>query len=200
MYKVITVSREYGSGGRYVAKLVAEKLGIDFYDDELINMLAEKSKFSAGYIKSHEDKHTSSFLYNIATDGVIINNPYGSLSPTDKIFIAQNDLIRELAEKSPCVIVGRQADYILKDRDDVLKTFITCDMENRIKRSVTYYGLEGKDLEKLLRKKDKARAGKYAYYTDFEWGLAKNYAITLNTGLIPVEQCAEIIAHIYKSK
>lgn len=198
MYKIITISREYGSGGRYVGRLAAQKLGIDFYDDELINMLAQKSHYSESFVKSHEDAHTSSFLYSIATDGVIINNPYGSLSPTDKIFIAQTELIRELAEKGPCVIVGRQADYILKDRDDVLKIFITCDMENRIKRSLEYYGLEEKDIEKQLKKKDKARAAKYAYYTDFEWGLQKNYAATLNTGEIDPQRCAEIIAMIYK--
>ncbi len=99
MYKIVTISREYGSGGRYVGRLLSEKLGIPFYDKELIDMLAEKSNYSAEYIKENEDSRTSSFLYNFSTEGVLLNSPYGAMSPGDKLFLLQNNLIKEIAEK-----------------------------------------------------------------------------------------------------
>ena len=198
MYNIITISREYGSGGRYVGKLLAEKLGVPFYDKELIHMLAEKSNYSSEYIEKHEDTHVNSLLFSLSTEGVFMNNPYDALTPNDRIFFAQNEVIKELAEKGPCVIVGRSADYILKDRDDVLSVFVTCDMENRIKRAVEHYGIAEKDAPKLLKRKDKARANKYNYYTDLEWGEASNYDLTVNTGTFGVQKCAEIIADCCK--
>ena len=193
MYNIITISREYGSGGRYVGKLLSEKLGIPFYDKELIYMLAEKSNYSSEYIEKHEDTHVNSLLFSLSTEGVFMNNPYDALTPNDRIFFAQNEVIKEIAEKGPCVIVGRCADYILKERDDVLNVFITCDMKNRIARATQFYGLDEKAAPKILKKKDKARASKYNYYTDLEWGAASNYDLTINTGKFDVEKCAEII-------
>lgn len=198
MYKIITISREYGSGGRYVGRILSEKLGIPFYDKELIDMLAEKSHYSAEYIKENEDKKTKSFLYTLSTEGILLNNPYDTMAPDDKIFLMQNNLISELAEKGPCIIIGRCADYILRERDDVLNVFITCDMPHRIERCVKYYGIEEKDAQKVLKKKDKGRASKYSYYAGKDWGVAKNYDITLNSGSFGVEKCAEIIADLYK--
>ena len=198
MYNIITISREYGSGGRYVGKLLAEKLGVPFYDKELIYMLAEKSNYSCEYIEKNEDSQPNSLLFTLSTEGVFMNNPYDALTPNDKIFFAQNEVIKEIAQNGPCVIVGRCADYILKDRDDVLNVFITCDMENRIARSVEYYGLDEKTAPKILKKKDKARANKYNYYTDLVWGAANNYDLTVNTGKFGVEKCAEIIEKLCK--
>ncbi len=198
MYKIVTISREYGSGGRYVGRLLSEKLGIPFYDKELIDMLAEKSNYSAEYIKENEDSRTSSFLYNLSTEGVLLNSPYSAMSPGDKLFLLQNNLIKEIAEKGPCIIIGRCADYILRDRDDVLNVFITCDIDGRIERCIKYYGIDEKEAAKMLKKKDRARASKYNYYAGKEWGVAKNYDVTLNSGSFGVEKCAEMIAKLYK--
>lgn len=200
MKQIITISREFGSGGRYVGEILAKKLNIPFYDRELINLIAKESNYASEFIDQNEDAKTSSFLYGLVTEGYFINSPYGVISPNDKVFSAQTQVINDVAEKGPCVIVGRCADYILRERNDVLNVFITCDMPHRIERCINYYGIDGKDVEKTLRKKDKARASKYNYYTGGEWGIAKNYDITLNSGSFGVEKCAEIIAHLYESE
>ncbi len=198
MGKIITISREFGSGGRYVGRLVSELLNIPFYDEELNRMLAEQSNYSNEFIKKSEDVRTSSFLYSLSTEGAFMNNLYGALSPNDKLFVLQNNIIKELADKGPCVIIGKCGDYILRDRDDVLRVFITCDMENRIKRCVEYYGIAEKDVEKNLKKRDKARSSNYSYYTGGEWGIVKNYDLTINSGSFGVEKCAETIASLAK--
>ncbi len=193
MKKIITISREFGSGGRYVGRLLAESLKIPFYDNELIDMLSKKSNYSKDFIKKTEDVKTSSFLYNLSTEGIFMHNPYGAMAPNDKLFIIQNNLIKELAEKGPCVIVGRCSNYILRERDDVLNVFITCDMKHRIERCVKHFGIAEKDAQRELRKKDKARASNFNYYTGSEWGVVKNYDVALNTGTFGVEKCAEIL-------
>ena len=198
MGKIITISREFGSGGRYVGRLVSEILNIPFYDEELNRMLSEQSNYSNEFIEKSEDVRTSSFLYNLSTEGAFMNSPYGAMAPNDKLFVLQNSIIKELADKGPCVIIGRCADYILRDRDDVLRVFVTCDMKNRIERCVNYYGIAEKDVEKSLKKKDKARSSNYSYYTGGEWGIVKNYDITINSGSFGVEKCAEIIANLAK--
>jgi len=198
MSKIITISREFGSGGRYIGELLAKKLGIDFYDRELIKMIAKESNYSDEFVKESEDTRNYSFLYNLATEGYYMHNPYGVLAPADKLFVVQNEIIRELADKGPCVIIGRCADYILRDRDDVLNVFITCDMPHRIERCIKFYGINEKDVEKSLRRRDKARASNYNYHTGGEWGNARNYDVTLNSGSFGVEKCAEILASLAK--
>ena len=197
MNRLVTISREFGSGGRYIGELLAKRLGIDFYDRELINLIAKESNYSEEFIEKSEDTRNYSFLYNLATEGVYVNNPYGVLAPNDKVFIAQNEIIRKLADKGPCVIVGRCADYILRDREDVLNVFITCDMPHRVERCVKYYGINDKDVEKTLKKKDKIRASNYNYHTGGEWGVAKSYDVTLNSGSFGAQKCAEILANLY---
>ena len=198
MGKIITISREFGSGGRYVGRLVSEILNIPFYDEELTRMLAEQSDYSSEFIEKSEDVRTSSFLFNLSTEGVFMNNTYGAMAPNDKLFVLQNNIIKELADKGPCVIIGRCGDYILRDREDVLRVFVTCDMPNRVERCVKYYGIPEKDVEKSLKKKDKARSSNYSYYTGGEWGVVKNYDITINSGSFGVEKCADIIAELAK--
>ena len=199
MKKIITISREFGSGGRYIGELLAKNLGIPFYDRELINLVAKETNYAEEFIDENEDVKTSSFLYSLVTEGYFINSPYGIMSPNDKVFSAQTQVIRDLSEKGPCVIVGRCADYILRNREDVLNVFVTCDMPHRVERCTKYYGIAEKDVEKTLRKKDTARAAKYNYYTGGEWGIAKNYDVTLNSGSFSVEKCAEIIANLYNA-
>ncbi len=200
MKKVITIAREFGSGGRYIGKLVAEKLGYRFYDKELILLMAKESGLSDKFIEEAGEKVTSSFLFNVAMGGIYLNNSYNhnTMPLSDKIFVVQNKIINQIADESPCVIVGRCADYILKDRDDCLNVFVHCKMEDKIKRAVEFYNIPEKNAEKEIRKKDKSRASHYYYYTGVEWGIAKNYDISLNSGSLGIEACAEAICDLAK--
>ncbi|MBQ9758098.1 MAG: cytidylate kinase-like family protein [Clostridia bacterium] len=191
--KIITISREFGSGGRTVAKEVAQKLGIPCYDQEIIEQLSEKSGLAKDFIKERGEYTTGG---NWFTNALSSNNYGGSIQ--DKLWLLQRNLILELAEKGPCVFVGRCADYILKDRRDCLKVFIHADMEKRIERIVTHYGESSVAPEKRLRDKDKRRKAYYQLYTDSEWGVAQHYDISLNSGKLGIEKCVEIIADLYE--
>lgn len=195
--KIITISREYGSGGRQIGKLVAEKLGIPYYDRDIVRQVAEESGFSKEFIeKSGEDAPTtSSLLFNIANAAfnqslIIGTDP---LSPTDRVFIAQSNVITKLAEQGPCVIVGRCADYILRDREDCLNVLIHADEDFREKRIVTRYGEDTANVKGTLKQRDERRKVHYKHYTGLTWGLAKNYHVTLDSGLLGVEICADLI-------
>lgn len=200
MKRVITIAREFGSGGRHIGQLVAEKLGYKFYDKELILLMARESGLSDKFIEEAGEKVTSSFLFNVAMGGIYLNNSYNhnAMPLSDKIFVVQNKIINQLAEEGPCVIVGRCADYILKDRDDCLNVFIHSKMEDKIKRAVEFYNIAQKNAEKEIRKKDKSRASHYYYYTGIEWGKAENYDVTLNSGSLGIEACADAICNLAK--
>lgn len=190
---IITISRQFGSGGRTVGHLVAEKLGIPFYDKELVEHIALESGFAPKFVEEHgEHSPGKSFLsYAFAPQGVpgIMNG----LSTADFLWNIQCGVILQLAEKGPCVIVGRNADYILKDRKDVLHTFIHADTDFRAERIVRLYGESEKTPLARLQEKDKRRSVNYQHYTGRVWGAADNYDISLNTGVIGVEKAAEII-------
>lgn len=199
MKKVITIAREFGSGGRYIGQLAAQKLGYKFYDKELILLMAKESGLSDKFIEESGEKITSSLLFNVAMGGIYLNNSYNNMMPlSDKIFVVQSKIINRIADEGPCVIVGRCADYILKERDDCLNVFIHCPMEDKIERAVKYYDMPEKNIEKEIRKKNKVRASHYNYYTGVEWGIAKNYDITLNSGTIGAQSCADIICNLVK--
>lgn len=191
--RVITISRQFGSGGRTIGKEVAEKLGIHCYDSELIEKVAESSGFAKEYIteRGEHSAHRGWFA-NAFTD-----RGRDGMSTQDRLWIVQQNVIKDLAEKESCVIVGRCADYILKDTADCLKVFIHADLDKRMERIVNLYG-EGKDTpEKRVRDKDKRRSAYYHFYTDMEWGAAENYHITLNSGVLGLEKCVEIITDLY---
>lgn len=191
--RVITISRQFGSGGRTIGKEVAEKLGIHCYDSELIEKVAESSGFAKEYIteKGEYSTHRSWFV-NAFTD-----RGRDGMSTQDRLWIIQQKVIQDIAEKESCVIVGRCADYILRDTADCLKVFIHADLDKRMERIVNLYG-EGKDTpEKRVRDKDKRRSAYYQFYTDTEWGAAENYHITLNSGVLGLEKCVEIISSLY---
>lgn len=173
--KVITVSREYGSGGRYVAELLAEKLGVPCYDSAIIRASAKESGFTEEYVESAEQNR---------------NNFYEN---DDKLFIAESKVIKKLAQH-PCVIVGRCADYILKDKKNVIKVFLYSDVENKVKRAVKYYGLNKKEASKEISKIDKARSRHYKYYTGRDWRSLDNYEMLLNVDQHGVEKTAEILS------
>ncbi len=195
MNRIITISRQFGSGGRTIGREVAEKLGIPCYDRELINQIAEESGFAKEYIEEHgESTENSGWL--VGAFGLDYTE-FAGQSNQDKIWFAQCRIIRELAEKGSCVIVGRCADYILKDEQDLLRVFIHSDFDIRAKRIVEQYGETDDAPEKRLKEKDKRRAAYYQVYTDQKWGNALNYDVCLDSGTLGLEKCADIIAKLY---
>ena len=193
MKRIITISREFGSGGRSIGKLLAEKLGYAFYDKELTKEVAKRSGFSPAFIEESGEyaNARSSLLFALATA-----NQYSAeiLSMHDKLYIAQTKLIEELAEEGGCVIVGRCADYVLRDRKDCLHVFIYSDLESRAKRIVERYGHTDRSPEKRLHEKDQKRKVYYRNYTGRNWGQAQNYDLCLNSAALGEERCAELIA------
>lgn len=196
--KIITISRQFGSGGRTVGRLVADALGYPFYDKELVDQIALESGFAPKYIEENgEHSPTGSLLsYAFAPQGIpgIMNG----LSSADFLWNIQCNVILQLADKGPCVIVGRNADYILKDRTDCLHAFIHADLPFRTERIVKLYGESEKSPEVRLNEKDKRRRVNYQHYTGRTWGAAQNYDICLNTAVVGVERAAEIIASLAK--
>ena len=191
--KIITISREFGSGGRSIGKAVAEKLGYDYYDSELSQRVAEETGFSAEYIADAGEyapgKSMLSYAFSSGTP-----HTGTSMNATDYLWAAQCRIIKELAEKGNCVIVGRCADYILRDRDDCLNVFIHADKAYKAKRIVELYGVTDKSPEKRLADKDAKRKVNYKYFTGREWGSIENYHICLNSALFGQDVCAAIIA------
>lgn len=183
MNRIITISREFGSGGRTVGKEVAAKLGIPCYDQELIEKVAEKSGFCEDFIREHGEYARGSWL--------------GSSFGRDFLWGEQKKIILELGEKGPCVIVGRCADYILRGKADLLRVFVHADLPKRAERIVQLYGEREEAPEKRLKEKDKRRAAYYRYYTDTEWGRADNYDIALDSGTLGIEKCVELIVGLY---
>jgi len=189
---VITISREYGSGGRYIGKLIADKLGIKLYDKNFITKVAAETGLSEEYIEKNEQKRETLASLN--------NGYYFGLNNSDKIFIKETEIIREIAEKESCVIIGRCADFILKDRKDVIKVFIYSDMESKIKRATKFYGLNEEKAEKEIKRIDKLRANHYKHYTEQEWNNHANYDICINSDELGVEKAAEVICEMAKEK
>lgn len=194
--KIITISREFGSGGRTVGHLVAEKLGIPFYDKELVEQVALESGFAPKFIEENGEhapgKTSLSYAFtHHGTPGVM-----NGLSVADFLWNVQCNVILQLAEKGPCVIVGRNADYILKDRKDCLHAFIHADKEFRADRIVRLYGESEKSPEARLNEKDKRRIVNYQHYTGRTWGKSQNYDICLRSDIIGIERCADIIASL----
>ena len=192
MKSIITISREFGSGGRTIGKLVAERLGYQFYDRELVNKVAERSGFSPEFIEESGEYASakSSLLFAMATAGQYSAD---GLSMHDRLYIEQTRFIEELAEQGNCVIVGRCADYILRENKDCLHVFIHADMENRAKRIVERYGEKNKSPEKRLAEKDQKRRVYYKNYTGRNLGQAQNYDLCLNSGVLGEEACVELI-------
>lgn len=189
--RIITISREFGSGGRTIGKKVAEKLGIPCYDAALIQKLAEESGFSENYIKEAGEYASNGFL-----SFAFSNRSFG-LTNEDILWDLQYQVISKLAEKGSCVIVGRCADYILRDQSDCLKVFIHANPEFRADRIVKVYGERAESPEQRIREKDKRRAAYHRFYTDMKWGHAQNYHITLDSGVLGIERCAEIICGLF---
>ena len=183
---IITISRQYGSGGRLIGQKLAERLGIPFYDKELITLAAEESGFAEHLFEKNDRNITNSLLY--------------SLSMYGKLFIAQSKTIQSVAEKGPCVIVGRCADYVLRNKPNVLNVFIHSDMESKVRRVVEDYGVESDNVVELINKTDKRRANYYNYYTGMKWGRAENYHLALRTDCIGIDGAVETLIRFIEAK
>lgn len=188
--RVITISREFGNGGRTIGKKVAEQLGIPCYDSELIQKIAEESGFDAKFVQEAGEYAPGGFLSNLSSR---------TFGPTNEDYLwkIQYQIISRLAGQGPCVIVGRCADYILRDKADCLRVFIHADAQFRARRIVQEYGERAESPEQRLRDKDKRRAAYHRFYTNMKWGHAQNYDLTLNSGTLGIDKCVEIIRDLY---
>ena len=193
--KIITISREFGSGGKYIGILVAKKLGIPCYDKDIIEKIAEESGFVDDFIKRVSEYAPSKSIFAYS----FVGRSASGESIEDRIFSIQKKVIRELADKGPCVIVGRSADYILRNYD-TLDVFIYAPMEDKVKRTVNFKGLSEKEAKKLVRETDKKRSINYKYYTGRTWGERENYTVMLNSTDLGIEKTADFIAEIYRSE
>lgn len=182
---VITISREYGSGGRYVGKLLAEDLGVKFYDKELISLISKKTGLSSNYVEENDQKLVSAKFVD--------NND-------DKIFIAEERVIKNLAKKESCVIVGRCADFILKDNKNVIKVFLYSDEKSKENRVIKYYNVPSNKAHSLINKVNKERKKHYKYYTNQNWDDMNNYDLALNVDSIGIKNCVTLIENYIKSK
>ena len=187
--RIITISREFGSGGRFIGEEVAKKLGIAYYDKNIINEIAEKSGLSPEYIQENAELSPKKGLFAYAFAGRDITGK----SVEDMVYEAQRKVILELVDKEPCVIIGRNADYILKNRDDVLNVFIHGDAPEKIQRITRLYNVEEQKAVKMMADTDKRRMANYNFYTNQKWGKADNYTLCLNSSQLGYDRCEKII-------
>lgn len=187
--RIITISREFGSGGRFIGEEVAKKLGIAYYDKNIINQIAEESGLSPDYIQESAELSPKKGIFAYALAGRDITGK----SVEDMVYEAQRKVILELAEKEPCVIIGRNADFILKDRDDVLNVFIHGNMPEKTERICRLYNVSEKEAVKMMTDTDKRRMTNYNFYTDQKWGKASNYTLCLNSSKLGYDRCEKII-------
>ena len=212
MKKIITISREFGSGGNIIGKLLAEKLGYAFYDKEIIDQAAQNSGLSAEFISKNDQKLPSAWLYSIlvgatyavpGTNNATTGITTGTLPLADQIFNAQRQAIIDLAKKGPCVIVGRCADYVLRhcdeiNRNELLNVFIYAPMEDKVKRAVEQKKLDAKTAEKDIKLIDKGRANHYNTFTQRTWGNRAHYDVLLNSSTLGLEKTAALLADMVK--
>ena len=192
--RIITISREFGSGGRFIGEEVAKKLGIKYYDKEIIGQIAKESGLAPEYIKENAELSPKKGIFAYAFTGRDITGK----SVEDMVYEAQRKVILDLAEKEPCVIIGRNADYILKDRDDVLNVYIHGDMPEKIQRITRLYNVGEQEAGKMMADTDKRRMTNYNFYTDQKWGKAANYTLCLNSSQLGYDRCEMIIMECVK--
>ncbi len=196
MNKIITISRQYGSGGREIGEKLAKRLGIPFYDNELITRAAKESGYAEAAFQNAETKATNSLLYSIAMGMSAYGNQEGGfshLSLDDRIYLAQSDVIRKVAEEGPCVIVGRCADYILRENPSVIHFFVYADMDFRKERAIRIDSIDPDKAEDIILKKDKRRSNYYNYHSGEKWGKAQNYHMSVNSGFIGIDNTVDCL-------
>ena len=187
--RIITISREFGSGGRFIGEEVAKKLGVTYYDKDIIGQIAEQSGLSPEYIKENAELSPKKGWFAYAFSGRDITGK----SVEDMVYEAQRKVIMEIAEKENCVIVGRNADFILKDRKDVLNVFIHGSIPEKVRRICSLYNVTEVDAIKMINDIDKRRRTNYNFYTEQKWGMAENYTMSLNSSVLGYDLCQKII-------
>ncbi len=194
---VYTIGREFGSGGRQIGKALADRLGINFYDKELLQRAAKDSGFCQEIFEHHDEKPTNSFLYSLVMDtysaGSYSSAPFLDMPLNHKVFLAQFESIKKIAEQESCVIVGRCADYALADNPDCINIFVHAENEDRIKWISKRLNITESKAKDMIQKKDKQRASYYNYYTSKKWGDSRSYDLTLNTSKLSMDDCVELI-------
>lgn len=196
---VITISREFGSGGRTIGKMAAEKLGYKFYDSEIIDRVAEESGLSKDIVEKYDEyaTHKNSFLYSIAINSASTGvNGYQGTSFANQVQIAQAKVIKEIAREGNCVIIGRGADFILREWENVLNVFIYADMKFKAERVLSLYGKTDKKVEDRIKDKDTKRRVFYRSFTMREWGVYQNYHLMLDSSAVGLERCCDIICSV----
>ncbi len=196
MQKVITISRQYGSGGREIGDKLAKELGVKFYDNEIITRAAKESGYAEAAFHRAEEKATNSLLYSIAMGLNSYGNQdfgFSNLSLDDRIYLAQAEIINKIAAEGPCVIVGRCADYVLRNNPNLVNVFIWAKIENRVKRAITMYGMPEQKAEDQILKIDKRRANYYNYHASEKWGRTDNYQISIQSDYLGIEKSVQII-------
>ena len=197
--KIITISRQFGSGGRTIAKTLAQKLGYDYYDKEIIEQVAEKTGFSKEVVASKGEEAPGKSIFSYGFEAQATPGIMNGMTMNDYIWSVQRKVIKDIADSGkPCVSVGRSADFILKDYDSILNVYICADKKFRAERIVKLYGENDKKPEKRLDEKDKKRAANHKHFTDLEWGYAPNYDICLNSSVLGIDKCVEIIEDLVK--
>lgn len=192
--RIITIGRQFGSGGRTIGKLTAQKLGIPCYDQELIEEISRESGFTEEFVQDQsEDAPSSSWTFALLSS----DRSFNQTTNQDKIWLIQKRIILDIAQRESCVIVGRCADVILKGKADLLTVFVHADFQKRAERIVEKYGETQVPTEKRLRDKDKRRALFYQFYTDQKWGAMENYHLSLDSGVLGIDKCVDIIASLY---
>ena len=200
---IITIARQFGSGGREIGELLAKELGIPFYDKELISMAAKESGIDSEVFENVDERATNSLLYSLSMGLYSFGNSFsamGDLPVNDRLYILQHKIIKKLADEGSCVIVGRCADYVLKDRDDCVNLFIHANMDYRKKRAVEVRGVDKNRAEQVIYKTDKVRANYYSFYSGQKWGLAQNYDLCIDSSKLDVEQTVKLIVEFLKIK
>ena len=193
---VITIGRQFGSGGRKVGRLLAEKLDIPYYDKELLAEAAKDSGICQEIFENHDEKPTRSLLFSLVTGVQMHGDPgsmYMDMPLNHRIFLAQFDAIRRIASEGPCVIVGRCADYVLRDKPNAVSVFVKADIRQRVERAVSLYGVDPARAEETVRKADKQRASYYNYYATATWGDVNNYDLCVDTGKLGIDGTVELI-------
>ena len=195
---VITIARQYGSEGHTIGEQLAKRLGVPFYDKELIDLAAQKSGYHPDALKRADEKAAGSLLYTLATGATSLGNMIGhyDIPINDKLFIVQNDVIKELAEKEQCVIIGRCGDYALRNFENKVTVFICGDVETRVKHICDTLGVTKDAAESMIAKEDKRRASYYNFYTGQKWGVPDRYTLCLNSSVLGVEGCVDVIADV----
>ena len=195
---IITIGRQYGSGGRRLAQMLSEHFNIPLYDKDLINRVSEETGIAGEFFKKVDEKPSDSFFSMFLNSFSYGNscNCEDSVLSGNSLFCMQSKVIRNIAAEGDCIFVGRCADYILRDRDDVLSIFVTADLEDRIKRVAEYEGISEQSAKDVIEKADKSRAAYYNFYTEKRWGRGSSYDICINSSKISLEQCMDIITQI----